>query len=71
MMDISERQQEFLDFIRHFEEMHHKPPTYREIAIGLGVSSKGSVSAMINTLHDMGLIEKAQGRARGTTVRKS
>lgn len=67
----SERQQEFLDFINKFEEMHGHNPTFREIAIGLGISSKGSISAMIETLASMGLIEKANGASRGTSVQGS
>jgi SOS-response transcriptional repressor LexA len=66
---VSERQQEFLDFMKHFEEMHGCSPTFREIAIGMGISSKGSVSAMIDMLHSMGLIEKAHGASRGTQTR--
>lgn len=70
MVDISERQQEFLDFLRNYEEMHGRPPTFREIAIGMGVSSKGSVSAMINTLASMGLVDRAKATPRGTRLFK-
>jgi SOS-response transcriptional repressor LexA len=68
---ISLRQQEFLDFIRDFEKVHGQPPTFKEIAIGMGISSKGSVSAMIGTLAQMGLIRKAAGASRGTKVRST
>jgi len=66
---VTQRQQEFLDFIREFEERHGKSPTFREIAIGMGVSSKGSVSAMVNMLASMGLLDKANGSSRGTKGR--
>jgi SOS-response transcriptional repressor LexA len=66
---VSERQQDFLRFMKNYEEMHGHPPTFKEIAIGLDITSKGSVSAMINMLSSMGLVEKADGRMRGTRTR--
>jgi len=63
---VTARQQEFLDFIKRFEEENRHSPTFREISIGLGISSKGSVSAMVNMLSSMGLIDKANGSSRGT-----
>ena len=66
---LSERQQEFLDFMVKFEEEHGHAPTFPEIAIGMEISSKGSVSAMMGTLAEMGFVEKANGVYRGTQVR--
>jgi SOS-response transcriptional repressor LexA len=66
---VSERQQEFLRFMHNYEEMNGRPPTFREIAIGMGITSKGSVSAMINMLSSMGLVDKANGAFRGTHLR--
>ena len=66
---LSERQQEFLDFMVKFEEEHGHAPTFKEIAIGMDITSKGSVSAMINMLSSMGYVEKADGRMRGTKTR--
>jgi SOS-response transcriptional repressor LexA len=72
MMDdrISWRQQQFLDFMKRFEKRHGKPPTFKEIAIGMGISSKGSVSAMMATLEQMGQIDRAHGAYRGTVLRR-
>jgi SOS-response transcriptional repressor LexA len=66
---VSRRQQEFLDFMQTFERLNGKPPTFKEIAIGMGITSKGSVSAMINMLSSMGYVEKAAGANRGTKTR--
>ena len=66
---ISERQSEFLDFMRDYERRHGRPPTFKEIAIALEISSKGSVSAMVNSLAKLGMVDKAEGRNRGTHVR--
>jgi SOS-response transcriptional repressor LexA len=71
MDTLSERQSEFLAFMRTYEVVHGRPPTFREIAVGLDISSKGSISAMMNTLSQMGLIDKANGQNRGTHVRVS
>jgi repressor LexA len=71
MMDdrISPRQQEFLDFMKEFEERNGHPPTFKEIAIAMGVTSKGTVSAMMASLAELGYIEKADGVSRGTHLR--
>lgn len=68
---ISERQGEFLAFMRNYEKLYGRPPTFKEIALGLDISSKGSISAMVNTLSQMGLIDKANGINRGTHVRRA
>jgi SOS-response transcriptional repressor LexA len=67
--DISERQQEFLDFMAKFQRKYGKPPTFKEIAIGMGISSKGSVSAMMLMLEQMGYVDRARGVYRGTHLR--
>ena len=67
---VSQRQQEFIDFMKRFEKMHGYAPTFKEIAIGLEISSKGSVSAMMATLSEMGYVEKADGANRGTRIRR-
>ena len=69
MQTLSERQQEFLVFMRDYEAVNGRPPTFKEIAIGLNISSKGSISAMVETLSRMGFVDKAEGRNRGTHVR--
>lgn len=66
---VSDRQREFLAFLKHYEEDHGRSPTFKEIAIGMGITSKGSVSAMINMLSMMGYVEKAEGVIRGTRTR--
>ena len=66
---ISLRQQEFLDFLKDFEEKHGHAPTFKEIAIAMEVTSKGTVSAMILSLSKLGFVEKADGVSRGTHLR--
>lgn len=55
---VSQRQHEFLGFIMAFQKKHSRPPTYREISLGMNVSSKGTVSAVIERLERHGLIQR-------------
>lgn len=66
---VSDRQRDFLRFLKMYEMEHGRSPTFKEIAIGMGIISKGSVSAMINMLASMGYVEKADGVIRGTRTR--
>lgn len=66
---VSPRQREFMEFMKAYEEREGRPPTFKEIAIGLKISSKGSISAMMDTLERMGYVDKANGTLRGTHVR--
>jgi SOS-response transcriptional repressor LexA len=66
---ISHRQQQFLDFIGNYSDMHGRPPTFREIAIAMDVTSKGTVSAMVDQLTAMGCLMRGEGSARTVRVR--
>jgi len=68
-MNLSERQNEFLAYIRCYEAKYGQGPTYREIALAMNVTSKGTVSAMVNMLLSKGAVAKS-GTARGLTVRE-
>jgi len=70
-MNLSERQEEFLAFLRCYDKKYGRSPTYREIALAMNVTSKGTVSAMIDLLVEKGAVIKEPGTARGLTVRDS
>ena len=55
---ITERQQEVLDFIREFRARHDRSPTFLELAIGLKVSSKGTISHYLDRLEHYGAIKR-------------
>lgn len=57
---MTPRQEEFLTFIRAFNRKYGTPPTYREIAIGMGCSSKGTVSAVIERLERHGKVQRSE-----------
>ena len=62
------RQQQILDFIVTCTQERGYPPSMREIADAVGLSSTSSVQHQIQALHALGLISQAGGVSRGITV---
>lgn len=62
---LTEREQDTLDFIRHYINEHGRSPLVSEIADGLGISSLGTTHRYIQALVDAGLLERHVGRTRG------
>jgi len=57
-----------LAFIEQFIAEHGFSPKLNEIATGIGISSKGTVSRYIQALIDQGALAKAQGKQRGLSL---
>lgn len=55
---MTERRQQVLDFIRQFIAEKHYAPTYEEIRIGLGMSTKSLVDYYLNHLEAAGYITR-------------
>jgi len=53
---MTPKQQAIIDFIRDYPRQY--PPTVREIAAGVGLSSSSTVHQHLNTLVSQGLIER-------------
>ncbi|NLE75880.1 MAG: repressor LexA [Chloroflexi bacterium] len=64
-MQLSERQQAILDYIRAYWRGNQRPPTIREIQEHLGISSTSVVNYNLNRLADEGLIVRAREVSRG------
>lgn len=64
-MDLSERQQAILDFIREFSARSKYPPTIREIGHSVGISSTSVVNYNLNILEHKGFIERDREKSRG------
>lgn len=62
---LTEREQNTLDFIRHYVDEHGRSPLVAEIAEGLGIRSQGTTHRYIQALVDAGLLERHVGRTRG------
>ena len=65
---MTEKQKRFLEFIKHFTDVNGFPPTVREIAKGVGVSSPSTVKAMIDRLIDKGVLKKDALKARSLEI---
>lgn len=63
MKDLTARQKETLQIIRDFTNRHSYPPTIREIAAGLGISTKGAYDH-VKALEKKGWIRYDPNRSR-------
>lgn len=71
---MTRRQKELLGWILDFVKQHGMPPTYDEMAKGLGVKSRGNTHRMVKTLVDEGYLSYVPGKFRTvkvTSVRKA
>jgi len=68
---LSRREQDTYDFICNYINEHQQGPLLEEIAIGLGIKSKGVVHRYVQTLAKAELIELISGRHRGIQLPSS
>jgi len=64
-MDLSDRQQQMLTFIREFLDTNGYPPAIREIGQAVGISSTSVVNYNLNVLEKKGLIDRDRTVSRG------
>ncbi len=64
-MNLSDRQQAILDFIREFSARSKYPPTIREIGRHVGITSTSVVNYNLNILEQKGFIERDREKSRG------
>jgi len=62
---LSRREQDTYDFICQYIQEQGQGPLLDEIAVGLGIKSKGVVHRYVQSLAQSGLIELVSGRHRG------
>jgi len=58
MEDLTTRQREILDFLVTFLDQHGYPPSFREIASGLGFKSTNGVAYQLKVLQELGYLER-------------
>ena len=63
LREPTERQAEYLDFIRHYSEVHGRPPSEGDIVQYFGVSAP-AVHQMILTLEARGFLARSPGKGR-------
>lgn len=61
---MTDRQEDYIDCIRGFINEKGYPPSVREIAKELNISSPASVQTMLNRLESKGLIKRDASRTR-------
>ena len=64
MEKLTKRQEDALNFIKTYIVSHGYPPTVREIATNIGVSSPATVQAHLDSLADKGYIKKGNNKNR-------
>ncbi len=64
---LTSAQTRTLEFIEHYFSTHRQAPKLLEVAHGIGITSKGTVSRYINTLIEAGYLAKAPHKHRGLT----
>lgn len=66
---LTARQREAFAFIaKHIAENEGVPPSYDEIAAGLGLRGKSNISRIITCLEERGFIKTTIGRARSIEI---
>ena len=65
---ITKRQQQIYDFIRGYQQEKGYPPSVREMAAAVGLSSPSTVHAHLSALEDHGLIKRDKTKPRALEV---
>lgn len=65
---ITKRQQQIYDFIRAYQQEKGYPPSVREMAAAVGLSSPSTVHAHLSALEDHGLIKRDKTKPRALEV---
>jgi repressor LexA len=68
MKELTERQKQILDFIRHKQDSEKLTPTLREIAAHFRFSSVNAALAHVQALRAKGFVKNSSGRARSLQV---
>ena len=67
-MDLSQRQNEILEFVNTHVDAHGYPPTVREIGQAVGLTSPSTVHAHLAKLESAGLIRRDATKPRALEV---
>jgi repressor LexA len=68
---LSERQRRMLGFIEQFVEENGYPPTYEEIRVALGISTKSLVNHHLDALEGAGCLARMPNTPRGIRLSQS
>lgn len=65
---MTPKQLELLHFIKTWIECYEYPPSYNEMMVGLGFTSKSPIHRLLTGLEEQGLIRRLHNRARAIEV---
>ena len=65
---LTKKQKQIVDYISAFLEENDYSPSYREIMMGIGLSSVSAVAEHIDNLVSKGVLKKVPGTARSLEV---
>ncbi|MBF0311435.1 MAG: transcriptional repressor LexA [Magnetococcales bacterium] len=68
MEKMTPAQERLLRYVLQHQEVHGKPPSYREMAEAMGWASVNSVARALEELERQGVIERVPGRNRSVRV---
>ena len=63
-MDLTKRQQEIFDFIKHYSAKYGYPPTVRDIGKAVGLASSSTVHAHLANLEKIGMLRRDPSKPR-------
>ncbi|MBQ3318469.1 hypothetical protein IJG76_00375 [Candidatus Saccharibacteria bacterium] len=66
--DLTKKQNLVLDYIREYIRENGISPSYREIMVGIGISSVSAVAEHVDNLIQKGYLKKRAGEARGVEL---
>jgi len=67
--NLTKKQLELFNFIKKYIDEKNIAPSYEEMKIGTGVSSKCLIFTKINQLQERGWIEKLPGKNRSIVIK--
>jgi repressor LexA len=65
---MTPKQKMALEFIKAYMEVKGYPPSYRNIAEGLGIRSKSNVHRLVHALREQGLLDLQPHKIRSLKV---
>ncbi len=69
-MRMTPRQREVYVFVRQYWKMYGYAPSLQDIAMGLGLNSKGNVHRLVKVLLDKGALVREENKKRTLRGRK-
>ena len=69
-LNLTKRQQEIFDFVKHYVGEHGYPPTVRDIGKAIGLTSSSTVHAHLANLEKLGLLRRDPTKPRAIEVLK-